>query len=126
MKKIILVVGMLTIFLFSGICESATLALKSTWNRNTETDLAGYNVYRTDGARIKINTILIAPTVGTVANPFLWSLTVPDGSSGTIRGVCTAVDTAGNESTDSNEGVYTYNLDTIPPVPPTGFGITKQ
>lgn len=63
-------------------------------------------------------------TYGTAINPYLFSVTVTDGTEGTLRYKLTAVDTAGNESLDSNEAPYTYDLKA--PLAPTGFGIFKQ
>lgn len=98
----------------------ATLLLKATWTINTESDMAGYNLYRTDGTRTKINTTLIAhPPV----LPYNFSVTVPDNSQGTLTFVLTAVDTGQNESEDSNTAPFVY--DVLKPAKPVGLGVTK-
>ena len=72
-----------------------------SWTANTETDLAGYNLYRSaslGGAYVKINTSLIT------------ALTYADGglTNGTpYYYVLRAVDTSNNESGDSNEASAT-------------------
>lgn len=125
MKKIIIYMAVLiSLLLSTGVAFSATLNLKGTWDRNSETDLAGYNLYRTDGTRTKVNATLIGTTYGTTANPFLFNMTVTDGTEGTLRFKLTAVDTAGNESLDSNEAPYTYDVKA--PAAPIALGITKQ
>jgi hypothetical protein len=123
-QKIILMLVSVVIFItFSGIVFAGSIPLKATWTPNTETDMTGYNLYRTDGVRIKINTILIPhpPTL-----PYLFTVTVPDQSAGTLIFMLTAVDTNGNESFDSLPASYNYNLDTIPPAKPGGLGISHQ
>src|SRR3990172_6332966 len=102
--KLILVV--LAILLTVGMAEAAILNLRATWVSNTETDLAGYNLYRTDGTRLKINPALILiPLV-----QYNFSVTVPDNSTGTMTFVLTAVDAMGNESLDSNTASRLYDL----------------
>jgi hypothetical protein len=122
-KMIILTTVMICLFLSMSLAFGATLNLKGTWDRNAETDLAGYNLYRADGIRTKVNTSLIGITFGTATIPYLFSITIADGAEGTLRFKLTAVDTAGNESLDSNEAPYTYDLKA--PAAPTGFGIFK-
>ena len=118
MKRIILLA--ISLILMASVSWAASLNLKATWTPNTETDMAGYNLYRTDGTRLKINTILIVhpPTL-----PYLFVITVPDNSQGTATFVLTAVDTTGNESDDSNTVPFVY--DVLKPVKPVGFGVTK-
>jgi endoglucanase len=109
----------LIFLIFAGSASGATLSLKATWTPNTEPDMAGYNLYRTDGTRLKLNPALIPhPPV----LPYSFSLTVPDNSSGTMTFVLTAVDTSGNESPDSNTASKTYDL--APPAAPKAFSIT--
>lgn len=96
----------------------AIINLKATWTPNTEADMAGYNLYRTDGTRLKLNPALIPhPPV----LPYTFSVTVPDNSSGTMTFVLTAVDSSGNESLDSITASKAYDL--IPPVKPTNLSI---
>ena len=125
MKKMIVLMAMvISLFLSMDVALGANLDLKGLWDRNAETDLAGYNLYRTDGTRTKINASLIGITYGTATNPYLFSLTITDGTEGTLRYKLTAVDTAGNESLDSAEAPYTYDLKA--PLAPVGLGIFKQ
>lgn len=118
MKRIILLA--IGIVLMASVSWGANLNLKASWTPNTEVDMAGYNLYRTDGTRIKINTPLIThpPTL-----PYLFTITVPDNSQGTATFVLTAVDISGNESEDSNTVPFVY--DVLKPVKPVGFGVTK-
>ncbi|NVJ59418.1 MAG: endonuclease [Gammaproteobacteria bacterium] len=69
------------------------------WDANSESDLAGYNVYRRDlrsGDLVKINNELLLTTSFDTRLPSWWR---------TYEYVVTAVDTSGNEST-SSESVY--------------------
>jgi large repetitive protein len=102
MKRIILTV-LLTILLASPIW-SATVEV--SWNANTETDMASYNVYQG-------NTL-----IGSVNHPttLFDILNVPDG---TYTYYLTAVDTSGNESVKT-DGI-TFTVNTIPPAKPTGL-----
>jgi hypothetical protein len=82
--------------------------------------MASYNLYRTDGVRVKINS---AP----ITHPntqFDFLLTVPDGSQMVLKFVLTAVDQAGNESLDSNTA--TYPFDQLPPGAPGSLGVGKK
>jgi hypothetical protein len=116
MKRIILMV--LAMVLMASCAFGAIINLKATWTANTETDMAGYNLYRTDGTRLKLNPTLIShPPV----LPYNFSVNVPDNSSGTMTFVLTAVDTTGNESLDSIAASKPYDL--IPPAKPTGLMI---
>jgi len=84
----------------------ANLNLTATWTLNTEPDIREYRLYRTDGTR----TLL-----GTTPHPnssYPFTVTVPNGSSGTLLFVVTAVDTMSNQSADSNPASYPYNLST--------------
>jgi len=113
MNRIVLMV--LAMVFMSSVAFGAILNLKATWTANTETDLAGYNLYRTDGTRLKINpTLIIIPAI-----QYDFSVTVPDNSTGTMTFVLTAVDQTGNESLDSLTASKVYDL--VPPVRPTGF-----
>ena len=94
-----------------------------TWTANTESDLAGYKVYRGNGV------CAVGPLqpliVGT--NPVLLGkvTTYTDNTVPTFDGdLCyeiTAFDTANNESTRSVRATRAVNL--IPPVPPVGLTI---
>lgn len=116
MKKILLLA--ISLVLLASVAWSASIPLKATWTPNTEADMAGYNLYRTDGTRLKLNPTLIThpPTL-----PYNFIVTVPDNSSGTMTFVLTAVDAMGNESVDSVVVNKVYDL--IPPVRPIGLVI---
>jgi hypothetical protein len=105
---------------FTVVCGSAfgaTLNLKATWTANTESDMASYKLYRTDGTRTLI---------GTIAHPstsYNFSVTVPDRSTGTLTFVLTAVDTGTNESADSAPASYPYDF--VAPATPKNLAVTK-
>lgn len=118
MKRIILII--ISILLMSSVVFGASLNLRATWTPNTEPDMALYRLYRTDGTRTLLGTI----THPTVTHDF--SVTVADGSQGTLTFVLTAVDTNSNESLDSVTAPFAYNLDVTPPASPGGVNIQKQ
>jgi len=115
MKKIILIMA---IVLMASSTFGASISLKAIWTPNTEADMAGYNLYRTDGTRLKLNPALIPhPPV----LPYNFIVSVPDNSSGTMTFVLTAVDSIGNESPDSNTASRPYDL--VPPAKPVGLTV---
>ena len=120
MKRIILVV--ISILLTSTLVFGASLNLRATWTANTEPDMASYNLYRTDGARLKINTVPIVHPITT----YDFTVTVTDGSGGNLTFVLTAVDTNNNESGDSVTAPLAYNLDVTPPVAPRNPNIQRR
>lgn len=74
-------------------------AIALTWEANTEKDLAGYNVYRITGSKpVKVNTTVIKENKFTDTG-------APDHRF--IAYHVTAVDTAGNESSPSQEAIIT-------------------
>jgi len=80
--------------------------LTASWTLNTEPDVKEYRLYRTDTTR---------SLLGTTQHPnnsFPFTVQVPDGSSGTLSFVVTAVDTSKYESADSNPALYSYGLNT--------------
>jgi len=120
MKKLTLILPVVVLVFLSVSSLGATISLKATWTApttNTDgsqlTDLTGFNLYRTDGTRTKINASLIPATSGTSSSSYLF--TQAPTTSCTMAFVVTAVDSAGNESADSNTASYVY---TLPPVPP--------
>lgn len=90
------------------------------WDSNIEPDLAGYRIYKSDTTGVynfvEANAIAVIPAGTTTAGPFVFDV-------GTWYFVCTAVDTAGNESGPSNEVTATF-IDT-PPAAPTGCVLFK-
>src|SRR4030042_5593702 len=104
MKRI--AISLTIIMVFCGSAFGANLNLTATWTLNTEPDIKEYRLYRTDGTR----TLLGISPHPNKFSPF--TVTVPDGASGTLLFVATAVDTSGNESADSYQVSYNYNLST--------------
>jgi lipopolysaccharide export system protein LptC len=111
------VIALMTFMVVCGSAFGATLNLKATWTANTETDMASYKLYRTDGTRTLIGTIAFPSTT------YNFSVTVTDNSSGTLTYVLTAVDTASNESADSATASYHYDL--VLPTAPKNLLVTK-
>ena len=112
MKKLLsIAVLCMSLFLPSSVFP---LDIKLIWNPNTESDLAGYKVYRgtaPGGPYVKLGEIQ--------ATNFVWA--VPTGTEASNYFVITAYDTAGNESGYSNEAsIY---IDNKPPIPPTGIQV---
>ena len=110
-KKFKLQIFLLLLFLIYALFLSqsafgATLNLTATWTLNTEPDIKEYRLYRTDTTKTLLGT---TPHPN---NSYPFTVTVPDGSSGTLLFVVTAVDTSNNQSADSNPASYSYNLGT--------------
>ncbi len=122
MKWIPLVLAVFLIF--GGSASGATLSIKGTWTPNTEYDMAGYNLYRTDGTRTKINATLIPFLTGTTPTAQYSFTATVSGAAGTMTFVMTAVDTSNNESLDSNTASYSYDL--AAPAAPRALSIVKQ
>ena len=98
------------------------------WDKNTESDLAGYRLYfsSTAGSYVKGETspnfmmhILVAPPLH--PNIATRQITAADGAK--VYFVLTAYDLSGNESGFSNEVSYTFR-DSTAPAPPKGFWAT--
>lgn len=114
--------------LASWLCMlSSTVFAASTdlsWNANTESDLAGYKVYRGNGvcAVGPLQPLMVSGVAVSVAAP---ATTYRDNGVPTFDGqLCyelTAYDTAGNESPRSVRATKTVNL--IPPIAPVGVTI---
>ncbi len=94
---------------------STTITL--TWNKNTEPDLAGYNVYRNigsapvKGTAVKINTGMVAITTPTYTDTIT--------SDADYFSAVSAVDNAKNESDFSTAVEKVINV--VPPAAPTGL-----
>ena len=119
MKKLWLAV---IICLFPAISYAASASL--IWNDNTEPDLAGYKIYRGNGACAvgPLQPLIVNGTHVTVLAPtnVYTDATVPV-FDGELCYEVTAYDTAGNESLRSNRATRAVNL--IPPTAPTGMMI---
>ena len=131
MKKVIVI---LSIIAFASIASAATVELNFGWDRNSESDLAGYRLYysATSGQYVKgtgsANLLKVIPALNPVSgsnhpNTILQSMTGTDGQK--VYFVLTAYDTALNESGYSNEVSYTFP-DTTSPTPPRSFLVTLQ
>lgn len=77
--------------------ENEKTTIDLSWQANTETDLAGYDVYRREGPSDAFRRITSTPVIG----PGFSDATVRVGHSYTYRVI--AVDGTGNESSPSNE-----------------------
>lgn len=106
MKKISLIL-LAIVFLFSTVCLADEVTLQ--WDANTETQLAGYCMYRAE--RIGDHTAAWEK-VATIAKDVTTYIDTVDGEN--YAWMVTAFDTAGNESFPSNM-VELY--DKTPPIP---------
>lgn len=100
------------------LLSSTAYATTASWNANTESDLAGYNLYRapgscaSPGAFAKTDTYTKTAVTGPVTNPAV---------DGTYCFVITAFDTATNESVFSTKVEKLLNV--VPPAATTGLVI---
>ena len=123
-KRIVFIV--LSLVLLAGFAMAASLPLQGNWTPPT-TDINGnpvvgpvtFNLYETDGGRVLLNTSPI------IAPPFNFSITKPDGTSGTATFVITAVN-PGGESADSNVASYPFALVPAAPAAPATFSVITQ
>ena len=118
MRKIIIVLAIVLI-LIPTLALGASIPLRATWTPNTDTVTIGYKLYRTDGTR----TLIGAITGRNPTFPYLFNITVPDGSYGTATFVVTAYSVT-KESADSNTASYTFDL-TLDPAAPAGLIIIR-
>ena len=121
MKKVLIVLAMvfgLVSVSWAGVFAAGEVLtdVSFAWTANTENDLLGYRVYRSEVSGTYNETNLVG-TVDAPASQFV-DVAVPDG---TYFWAAAPVDTAGNESNLSNE--VTATLDTVPPAPITDFHI---
>ncbi len=91
-------------FFLSQSAFGATLKLTASWTLNTEPDIKEYRLYRTDITRTLLG---VTPHPN---NSYPFTVTIPDGSSGTLTFAITAVDSSNYESADSSPASYPYNL----------------
>lgn len=119
MKKVWLVVVM-CLFPVMSFAASADLA----WEANTESDLAGYNIYRGNGACPvgPLQPLMVGGVQASVSAPSTGytDSTVPV-FDGELCYELTAFDTSGNESLRSVRATTMVNL--VPPVAPMGMTI---
>ena len=112
----------------SGVdAQTPTATVNLSWNANTESDLAGYKVYRGQGttqcgASTPLYSLVVGTTPVTVLRP---ATTYTDSTVARIDGpVCyelTAYDTSGNESGRSNRAQAVLNLN--PPSAPQNLSV---
>lgn len=136
MTKYFLAVSIVSILVVSPIfAMGATYTFQ--WSRVTQnadgtaiTDLAGYNVYAVTSTRTKLNSTTI-PASACTTSTCSWSYTPSSGTiTSTQKFVCTAIDSQGLESSDSNTA--SLNATPIPPagnaapMPPAGLIINAQ
>jgi fibronectin type 3 domain-containing protein len=101
----------------AGLTPSATSSgITLNWTANTEPDLAGYNVYRSNAAN---GTFFKLNTASLITSPTYMDSSAPAGQASFYR--VTAVDTSGNESQPATTNA-TRLVDTTPPAAPAGFG----
>jgi hypothetical protein len=112
----------------SGVdAQTSTITVNLSWNANTESDLAGYRVYRGQGttqcgATTPLSALVVGTTQVAVLKP---ATTYADTTVARIDGpVCyelTAYDTVGNVSGRSNRAQVVLNLN--PPSAPQNLNI---
>jgi len=116
MRKILLLA--MVMVMIPSICLSVDWALKATFTPNTEPDMKEYELWRTDGTRVKISTIPHPPVL-----PYNFIASAPDGQDYTMTFILISVDTAGNKSGDSNTAPFLSNKK--PPAARTDLGVQQ-
>jgi hypothetical protein len=112
MKKLVVVAVVLMVAVF--VPSAWAMNITFTWNPNSESDLAGYRLFqRESGTSYDYGAPIAEIPAGTEV------CVVEDVSDGDYRWVLRAFDTAGNESTDSNECSLLVDN---PPDAVVGFG----
>lgn len=87
------------------------------WDSNIESNMAYYNIYRSDDGQMSWNQINSEPIIHQGTGTETWiDINVSDGS---YAWYVTAIDTSGLESNPSN--IVTQTIDTQPPDPPQNF-----
>jgi fibronectin type 3 domain-containing protein len=103
----------------SFTANGASVGISLDWANNTESDLAGYNIYRSDsfgGTYVKLNSTLLG------SSDFFDS-SAPTGAASYYR--VTAVDTVGNESAASTINATRQSSDQTAPAVPSGRTTAK-
>lgn len=119
MKKLLLV---LCVLLMAMPCFGKDFKVQLTWDANSETDLAGYRVYRSETPG---SYSVLVDELGLVTE-YTETLTVNDGEVRTFYYIVTAFDQTNLESDYSNE-VNTQALDgNVSPAPVNNLIINIQ
>ena len=116
MKKIFLA---LMIILFAVSTYAATINITFIWDKNTESDLAGYNLYQSNISSdysSDPSAIIMGDT-----NQYTYQTEMESGIPSYF--VLTAFDMSGNESDYSNEVPHTIYIDSNAPAEPMIFNI---
>lgn len=117
---------LIIIFAIMFITSVALAATNVTfqWNANSESDLAGYKLYRSVNPAVTPFDAFVDVPLASLTDPsnpeFTWN-GIPDG---TWYFAATAYDTSGNESGYSN--IITDTFDTSPPTPPSNLSIWQK
>ena len=113
MKRFIIILAILTCASFA---QAAVITF--AWDANTESDLAGYRIYKsTTSGQYTYGAANAIAAVGRVTTT---TATVTGADGTRFYFVATAYDTSGNESGPSNEVSYTLP-DSTAPAAPKGF-----
>ena len=118
MKKIILFV-ITTILLTSTICLAQTTNIQFKWNKNVQSDIAGYALYQSTTS----NSYNYNAPVEIIA-PELDSVIIANLENGTYYWVLRAFDNKNRYSDNSAEIVTEINYDACPSAP-TGFMVVR-
>jgi hypothetical protein len=126
MKKIVLVLLAMVLFVTPAIAVDKTLNFFWTQTLPSPNDLAGWGLYQSPTAGGPYIKILDIPyTSQQVEYATTKIITVPDGQFTTLYFVLDAVDGSGNRSGKSNEAVAVIDLrDSTPPAIPIQLRIT--
>lgn len=119
MKYILMLLTLMMALSCLWLVAANAATVNASWTANTESDLAGYNLYQAPGACALPGAFAKVATFGKAAST--GSTTIA--ADGTYCFKLTAFDTANNESLFSNTAEKAVNIN--PPVAPVGFTITS-